>query len=296
MQELSNAPGVSTNSGEGIVPLRTGVRPTGVLILRGVTLSLQTLEAIGSLISVSLDRASAVDEVAHSAATQESERFRSAILDSITHELRTPLTSIKCSVVTLLASATPRAEEHTLLTVIDQESDRLNRLITEAIEIAQLDSQQTNMTLAPSRIEAIISSAVASTRERLSGREIVVRTAPSLPTLILDRVRIEKVVSHLLENAAKYSDAGKPIFISAELSGRFVACSVADRGIGIDPSEQVLVFNKLYRARNRAAESLGSGMGLAISRAIVEAHGGSIAVTSQLGEGSVFTFLLPIPD
>jgi two-component system sensor histidine kinase KdpD len=97
----------------------------------------------------------------------------------------------------------------------------------------------------------------------------------------------------MLENAAKYSAPGKPIFISAELRGAMVACSVADRGFGIDPLEQSLIFDKFYRARNRAHHTAGTGMGLAISRAIAEAHGGTMSVTSQPGSGSVFTFTLP---
>ncbi len=98
----------------------------------------------------------------------------------------------------------------------------------------------------------------------------------------------------MLENAAKYSAAGQPIFISAETKGPFIACSVADRGLGIDPMEQSLIFDKFYRARKRAHHTPGTGMGLAICRAIVEAHGGTISVTSQPGHGSVFTFTLPL--
>jgi two-component system sensor histidine kinase KdpD len=109
-----------------------------------------------------------------------------------------------------------------------------------------------------------------------------------------DPVWIQKLLGNMLENAAKYSSAGQPIFISAELRGPMVACSVADRGSGIDPMEQSLIFDKFYRARNRSQSTSGTGMGLAICRAIAETHGGSISVTSQPGNGSVFTFTLRV--
>jgi two-component system sensor histidine kinase KdpD len=109
---------------------------------------------------------------------------------------------------------------------------------------------------------------------------------------------IQKVLGNLLENAVKYSAADKPIFVSADRQGDMLAISVADRGAGIDPLEQGMIFDKFYRGqsyrdpaqRNRVS---GTGMGLAICRAIVNAHGGTISVTSQVGHGSVFTFTLP---
>ena len=105
---------------------------------------------------------------------------------------------------------------------------------------------------------------------------------------------LKKVVCNLLENAAKYSKAGLPITVSATAVGDAVAVSVADRGIGIDPSEQALVFERFYRSRSQNDATVGTGMGLAISRSIVEAHGGEINVTSQPGHGSVFTFSIPM--
>ena len=99
---------------------------------------------------------------------------------------------------------------------------------------------------------------------------------------------------NLLENAAKYSAKGSPIFLSAERRGELVAISIADRGVGIDTSEQSLIFERFYRAPMQSQQTSGTGMGLAISRAILEAHHGTLSVTSQVGEGSVFTLTLPV--
>ena len=116
---------------------------------------------------------------------------------------------------------------------------------------------------------------------------------PEEITVRLDADRIKEVMVQLLENAAKYSASESPIRITAEMKGGNLEMSVADQGAGIDDMEQALIFDKFYRGKNQRYRVQGTGMGLAIAKAIVEAHGGKIGVTSQLGCGSVFYFLLP---
>jgi two-component system sensor histidine kinase KdpD len=288
---------------EARIPLRVGVRPRGLLVIKGVRLSTDTLAAIGGLISVAIDRAQALATVTRAEAAKESERLRSLMIDSITHELRTPLTSIKASATTLLlhGSSAPASlvtplkpeEQHELLTVIDEESDRLNRLVSEAVEMAQLDAQEVHMTFTPTDVTLIFDESIAYCASVLANHELR-RSLPALPQVMADREYIEKVLCNLLENAAKYSAAGTPIFLSAERRRDRVLISVADRGLGIDLSEQELIFERFYRAPAQSQHTPGTGMGLAISRAIIEAHHGELTVTSQLGEGSVFAFTLPI--
>lgn len=289
----------SVGGREARIPLRVGVRPRGLLVLRGISLSQETLVAIGGLISVAIDRAQALATVTRAEAAKESERLRSLMIDSITHELRTPLTSIKASATTLLfhaAPATPplgREAETELLTVIDEEADRLNRLVSEAVEMAQLDAQDIHMTFSPVAVQQIVDESVAASASCLANHYLRINL-PDLPPVLADRDFIEKVLCNLLENAAKYSAAGTPIFLAAERHSDHVAISVADRGYGIDLSEQELIFERFYRATSLSQQTSGTGMGLAISRAIIEAHRGELSVTSQLGEGSVFVFTLPI--
>jgi two-component system sensor histidine kinase KdpD len=296
LKEISHAPGPTSSTGEAesIIPLRTGVKPRGVLIVRGIQLSLQTLDALGGLVSVSLDRAQAIEELTRAEAGKESERLRGLMLDSITHELRTPLTSIKGSVSSLLLTELPPDAVHELLTVIDEESDRLNRLVAQAVEMAQLDTQEVRMTFSAQPVSRLIEDGIESSMPLPGGHPVSVRIPDGLPKVDADPVWIHKVMGNLLENAAKYSPEAEPIFVSAERRGQFVAISVADRGFGIDPMEQSLIFDKFYRARNRSQSTSGTGMGLAICRAIAETHGGTIGVTSQIGKGSVFTFTLKI--
>ena len=117
---------------------------------------------------------------------------------------------------------------------------------------------------------------------------------PQLPKVMADAEMVGKVLCNLLENAAKYSKPNSSIVVSAEEKDGYVLTSVADRGMGIDSAEQALIFDRLYRSRAQSGETPGTGMGLAISRAIVESHAGSLTVTSQLDHGSVFTFSLPV--
>jgi two-component system sensor histidine kinase KdpD len=288
----------SVGSREARVPLRVGVKPRGLLLLSGVSLSAETLEAIGGLISVSIDRAQALEDLTRGEAAKESERLRSLMIDSITHELRTPLTAIKASATAMLqpvqaGHSLTQEQQHDLLTVIDEESDRLNRLVSEAVEMAQLDTQEVHMSFAPAAVQDILDRALETCSAALAERDVNV-SVPVLPSVMADADFVTKVLTNLLENATKYSTAGSPIFISAERRGETVSISVADRGSGIDLSEQALIFERFYRGGAQSQQTSGTGMGLAISRAIVEAHHGQLSVTSQVGEGSVFSFTLPI--
>ena len=279
---------------EARIPLRAGVRPRGLLVLQGLRLSPESFQAIGGLVSIALDRAQALEDLAKNEAGKESERLRTLILDSITHELRTPLTSIKGAASTLLTSEDVNAEDRReLLTIVDEEADRLNRLVGEAVEMAQLEAQEVHMNFGPVDLGTLVQEARESCAS-VAGSHPVTVSLPKLPKISADPELVSKVLCNLLENAAKYSPPASPIFISAEQRDGFVLTSVADRGVGIDPAEQGLIFDRLYRSRLHSGTTAGTGMGLAISRAIVESHRGTLTVTSQPEHGSVFTFSLPI--
>lgn len=277
------------------IPLRMGVRSVGAIGVCGGELSRETLEAVGSLIAIAIERAGAVEKLGHSEATRESEKLRSALLDSVTHEFRTPLTSIKASITSLLSGGNLNsAQQHELLTVIDEESDRLDRLVGEAAQMAQLDSNQVELHREPHHIDEAIERAIEESRKSLAHHPFEVVVSDGLPALRFDLDRIKDVLNHLLENAGKYSPAETPIRVTAERNDSKLVVSVADHGPGIDDFEQALIFDKFYRGKDQRYLVQGTGMGLAIARAIVEAHGGTIGVTSQLGKGSVFSFTLPI--
>lgn len=281
-------------AGVCFVPVRLGVRSIGSLGISGIALSKNTLEAIGNLIAISIERARAVEQLGQTEAARESERLRTALLDSITHNLRTPLTGIKAAVTTLLGSQPLEdAQRRELLAVINEESDRLNRLVGEAAEMSELESGEVQLHRALHPIDEVIASALDRTRNTLGNREVIVKIAPGLPKVNVDLPRVREALVHLIENANQYSPANEPITISADSSGSSVTTSVADRGSGIDDQEVGLIFDKFYRGRDQRFLVQGTGMGLPIAKAIVEAHGGSVSLTSQLGKGSVFSFTLP---
>jgi two-component system sensor histidine kinase KdpD len=287
-------PVLDRDRGLCFMPLRMGVRSVGSLGLSGCGLSRETLEAIGSLAATAIERASTVEKLTKTEAARESDRLRSVLLDSVTHEFRTPLTAIKASAETLLSDAElDKPQRKDLLTVINEESDRLNRLIGEAAEVAQLDSHQLQLRLEPHQIGEAIEAAIAQSRQALQNHPVQTNIPEKLPSVRMDVDRISEVLVHLLDNAGKYSAAGTPIQITVELRDRELVTSVADHGPGIDDMEQEMIFEKFYRGRNQRTTIQGTGMGLAIARAIVELHGGKIAVTSQLGRGSLFYFSLP---
>jgi len=282
------------------MPLRMGMRVVGCMGVSGSVLSRQTLEAIGSLVAIAIERAGAVEKLSRAEAARESEQLRSVLLDSVTHEFRTPLTAIKASVTSLLGSSNHSPESHSpeerqeLLTIINEESDRLNRLIGEAAEMAQLDANKVEFRFESAPIGPAVEEALDELKQLLVQHPVEVRIPAGLPNARMDSARVKEVLVHLIENAAKYSPAGAPIRITAEAKGETLNISVADRGPGIDDFEQSLVFEKFYRGRNQRVQVHGTGMGLAICKAIVEAHDGHLGVTSQLGHGSVFYFSLPV--
>jgi two-component system sensor histidine kinase KdpD len=274
-----------------------GVRVIGSLGVSGKIPSRQTLDALGSLIAIAIERVATIEKLARAEVTRESEQLRSALLDSLTHEFRTPLTSIKASVTSLLGDSNiENAQREELLTVINEESDRLNRLVGEAAEMAQLDARSVKLDLEPHALREAVDEGLDQLKQVLRHHPVEVDLPGDLPLVRMDIARIKEVLMHLLENAAKYSSDGTPIHITAEVKNELLTTSVADRGPGIDDFEQSLVFEKFYRGHDRRLQVQGTGMGLAIAKAIVEAHGGTVGVTSQLGHGSVFYFRLPTAE
>ena len=283
-----------TQAGISYVPLRLGMRTVGALAVTGDELSRETLDALSSLAGLAIERARALEALSKHRAEQEHERLRSALLDSVTHEFRTPLTAIKASITTLLSGATLDDQgRRELLTVIDEETDRLNRLVGEASEMAQLDAGMFKLDLQPHSIQEALQPALQDAKASLESHPVEVMVPADLPKVPIDLKRIREVLMHLLENAGKYSEAGRPIKVTSEVQGGRLVTSVADRGPGIDSFEQSLIFEKFYRGQHQRYASPGTGMGLAIAKVIVETHGGTIGVVSQLGRGSVFSFSLP---
>lgn len=287
--------GVTLYNDVKVVPLSLGMRSAGALAVTDGGFSMQIYEAIGSLVAIALERAAAVERGSRLEAWREGERLRSALLDSVTHDLRTPLTAIRAA-ATMLASEPYLAEpeRRELIAIVDEESARLDRLIGQAVEMAQLDAEAIQIDLQPQDVRDLVETTLEEMRPVLRERPVDVRLAADLPRVPMDLALVHRVLRHILENAAKYSPSGLPIAIRVSRDDYRLFISVDDRGPGIDPSEQPFVFDKFFRGRNQQNQSAGTGMGLAIVKAILEAHGGGIELASRAGEGASFTFWLPL--
>jgi two-component system sensor histidine kinase KdpD len=289
-------PAIHAEKSTALVPMRLGVRSIGSIGIAGAELSRETLDALSTLVAIAIERTNAVENVGKAEAAREHEKLHTAILDSIAHEFRTPLTAIKASVSSILAGGLDGAHQMELLTVINEESDRMDHLVEEATQMARLESKEVELNREPHDIRDAINHAVESAKNFVGSHPLTVNSAASLPLVEFDMDLVVKVLLQLLENAAKYSPPESAIHISIEKSDAELLVSVADRGPGIDELEQALIFDKFYRGRDNRYSVQGTGMGLAIAKAIVEAHGGAIRVVSQLGRGSVFSFSLPVPS
>jgi two-component system, OmpR family, sensor histidine kinase KdpD len=277
------------------IPVRLGVRPIGSLGISGSQLSRQSVEAVSTLVAIAIERARAVEQLGQTEAERQGERLKSALLDSITHDFRTPLTSMKAAVSSLLASGSPDPEQtRELLTIINEECDRLNHLVEEAGEMAKLEAGEVELDLEPVSISEIVEASLAHCKTALAGRQIDIKIDAHLPPVRADRERTKEAMVQLIDNANLYSPKDQPITITAELAGDSIMTSVADRGPGIDDFEQTMIFDKFYRGKDQRYLVRGTGMGLPIAKAIIAAHKGSVSVTSQLGHGSVFSFTLPV--
>lgn len=225
---------------------------------------------------------------------RQSEEFRSTLLDALAHELKTPLTSLKASVSALRsetgAIAAPHAE---LLAIIEEETDRLNRLISEILQMARLEAGKLRLERAPVAADQMIARAVREAQPLLNGRTLQVQVAPNLPAVSADEDLARTVLRHLLDNAAKYAAPGSPILIRSEAIEGQIRISVTDRGPGLTTDELERIFDRHYRGARTHDAVPGMGIGLAIARDIVSAHGGRIWAESSPGEGTTVAFTLP---
>jgi len=285
---------VDSDNALAYVPLRLGVRSVGAIGISGITLSHESLEALSTMVAIAIERTRAIENVGKAEAARENEKLRSAILDSVAHEFRTPLTAIKASATSLIAGGLDELQQNELFAVINEESDRMDHLVEEATQMARLESKQVELEIVPHDIRDAIDRALQTAGKSVAGHSVKLETAEGLPSVDFDMELVVNVLRQLLENAAKYSPPQSPIQISVEKTPSQIIVSVADRGPGIDELEQALIFDKFYRGKDNRYSIQGTGMGLAIAKAVIEAHGGAIGVTSQLGQGSVFSFTLPL--
>lgn len=280
------------------LPLESGGGALGVIGLRlrqSVPLTLHQqnlLDALNQQIALALDRQrlAALSEKAKVLA--ESERLGKTMLDSMSHEIRTPLAAIKTAVSELGDLKNVPAPGPRLIGEIQEASERVNRLVGKAIDIARLDSGHTKPLFNECDVKDIINLAVAETEKELAAHQLTVDIPPRLPIIRADFVFLQQALMNLLSNAAFHTPKGTPISLRVWTRDDRLFLSVADRGPGLAPESIARVFDKFYRGPG--APTGGTGLGLSLVKGFVEALGGSVSAENRAGGGAEFTISLPV--
>jgi two-component system sensor histidine kinase KdpD len=290
-----SSPTLAIPGGFHAIALMLGLRPVGALGWRPSRLSREVASAVSAQVAIVLARSMAIEASVRMEAAREGERLRTALIDSLTHELRTPLTSIRAAATTLLESeGLDEAGRRELAAIVDEEASRLDALIGQAVEMAEIDANVVEVHLAPQQPRALLEQAVEESRAVLAGRRVSVAVEEPDRPAWFDPHLLGRVLRHLLENAARYTPPGSHIALSSRRAGGRLEFCVEDNGPGIDAADLPLVFEKFYRGKKSGGK--GSGMGLAIARAILAAHGGGIQASSVPGQGASFRFWVPLVE
>ncbi|OAJ70843.1 hypothetical protein A7976_05115 [Methylobacillus sp. MM3] len=281
-------------------PLRGSTRIRGVLAVAPLDdeVLLQEdqplLEAVASLIAIAVERLHYVDVAQQAEVQMASERLRSSVLSALSHDLRTPLTILVGLADTLSLSRPPLAgKQQVMAEAVRDQSMRISGLVENLLDMARLHAGQVRLRREWQPLEEVVGASLKLLEHALETHPVRVELAPDLPLLEFDAVLIERVLCNLLENAAKYSSAGASVEISARQNGAMVEISVCDSGSGIPSGRQDRIFDMFVRGVPESPTP-GVGLGLAICRAIVEAHGGTISAANREPAGACFMFTLPV--
>lgn len=276
--------------------LMMGLQPVGALGLRPARLSQVVATAVSAQVAIALTRATAIAAATHMEAAREGERLRAALIDSLTHELRTPLTAIRAAATALQeGEGMDDALRLELAAIVAEESARLDRLIGEAVEMAEIEANAVEVRPVPHHPRALLDQAVEESSKALVRRRVVV-IADADELAWFDPHLLSRVLRHLLENAARFTPPGGRILLGCQRAGERLEFRVEDDGPGIDAADLPFIFEKFYRGKKAPGKSKGTGMGLAISRAILTAHDGGIEAESAPGKGACLRFWVPLVE
>jgi two-component system sensor histidine kinase KdpD len=289
-------------------PLREGTTRLGTLLVGAGTseanlrrLQERVVPALESLLSAALERESLLGGVVETAALRRADTVKTALLRAVSHDLRSPLTAISAAGEAVGSPSISQAERQEMAIVIQEETQRLSRLVDNLLDLSRLEAGAAEPRRHPTSIEELIGVALG---ELSSGPEdFSLSIDPDLPLVNVDAVQMERAFVNVLENARRHS-GGHPVSVRARAvrslagsprpAGDRVIVRIVDRGPGIPPVQLERVFEPFYRAGTPGGEHRGSGLGLAIARGFAEANDGSLYVESLPGQGATFVFELPL--
>jgi len=255
------------------------------------------VQVLADLIALEIDRANLDAEAAVAQQVQEEDRLRSEVMAALSHELRTPLASIKGYTTALMLKEVnwPEEKRQEFLRLIDEETDNLERMVSDIMDASLIDIGQLDIEPQPLRLPRLAEEVAQEIQQHSSKHNLVVDFPASFPLVDADPRRIRQVFLNILDNAIKYSPEGGLIMVRGEVRPTDVVVSIADQGVGISPEDLIPLFDKYFRVKAPTGYHVpGTGLGLPVARAIVETHGGRIWAKSKMGEGTTLYFSIPL--
>jgi two-component system sensor histidine kinase KdpD len=288
-QEKSNTGDVTV-----MTAITLGGKLLGSLGAAGPPISEPAWQAVANLAGITLERLRSQAVASRIEAARQSEFLKSLLLDALAHDFMTPLTSIKGAITAVRSGYPHDAEEDDLLAVVEEETDKLNGMVDETIDMARIETGRVQLRRRPLALNSLIDVCLDRMSSLLDGRPVCVDVQDGLSPINADPELLGLALRQIIGNAIKYSPAGSRIEISGTRDGALVMIAVRDEGPGIPSGEFEAIFDRYYRG-NRAQETVpGTGMGLSIARDIVAAHGGRIWAKNRQISGAEFVFTLPI--
>ena len=283
------------------LPLVAPMRTRGVLVIEPtnrrwilIPEQRQHLDTFAALAAIALERVHYIDVAQEALVQMESERLRNSLLSALSHDLRTPLTALVGLSESLATSKPALAPTQQAFAVaLHEETLRMSQLVVNLLDMARLQSGEVKLNLQWQSVEEVVGSAIRASKLSLTRHQVTTQLQQDLPLVRFDAVLIERVLCNLLENASKYTEPDSRITVAAQLHGHFLKVSVQDTGPGIPAGKSQLIFEKFTRGERESATS-GVGLGLAICKAIVEAHGGQIRADDAYAGGACLVFTLPL--
>ena len=274
-----------------------GLKPIGALAWRPDKLSREVATAVGAQVAIALTRSQAIETYTRMAAAREGERLRTALIDSLTHELRTPLTSIRAAATTLVqGEGLDEAGRLDLAALVDEESARLDKLIGDAVEMAEIDANVVQVNATPQHARTLLEHVVDESHAILAKHRVAVTIEPPDTPAWFDPHLLGRVFRHLVENAARYTPAGGSITLTSRRRDGRLEFSVEDNGPGIDSADLPLIFEKFYRGRKSSAAGKERAWGWRLRALFWPRTAARLSVSTQTGQGTAFRFWVPLVE
>jgi two-component system sensor histidine kinase KdpD len=302
--DRGEAAGIGTNTLAAspmlYLPLKAPVRNRGVLVIEPDNARLllipeqrRQLDTFATLIAIALERVHFVTVARDTLLTMESERLRNSLLSALSHDLRTPLTALVGLAESLALQQGLSQVQADIVNAMREQAVRMVQLVNNLLDMARLESGRVQLRKDWQSLAELTGAALQSRREALARHQVKIDLPADLPLVNCDAVLIERVLVNLLENAAKYTPPGSLITVTAVAKPDTMEVTVFDEGPGLPRGQERTVFEKFVRGQKESGVP-GVGLGLAICKAIVEAHGGEISADNRPGGGAQFTFTLPL--